>query len=86
MTGIETARAQLRGVAHDLENLKLRLLGIRAGLPSAASEVGRSPEGEESGEMDPRTELRTVIECVLHDCLEPALAGLLAEASAPPSC
>jgi len=65
MTRIETAKAQIEESARDLKAVKFRLLGVRASL--------RPQEAEPA---DPETELRTVIECVLHDSLEPAIESL----------
>jgi hypothetical protein len=62
------AGAQLRDIAAELESIRLRLLGIHEGLP--APEAG---EEEEEG-----VTLRSVIECVLNDSLEPAIQDLRA--------
>ena len=67
------AGAQLRDIGPELESIRLRLLGIHEGLPA--------PEAGEEEEED-RVTLRSVIECVLNDSLEPAIHDLRA-ATAP---
>jgi hypothetical protein len=69
---IEVDQAQLREIVRDLEAIKFRLLGVKANLLSSPG-TGRLPEEEPP---DPGSEIRTVIECVLHDSLEPAIRNL----------
>jgi hypothetical protein len=75
MTDIEAAQSQLRDIVRDLEEIKLRLLGVRESLPPSIAETVRLLEMEQE-QADPRTEIRTVIECVLNDSLEPAIKDL----------
>jgi hypothetical protein len=73
MSETEAARAQLREIVRDLEAVKFRLLGVKAALLASPGETGGHLEEEPP---DPRTEIRTAIECVLHDSLEPAIRDL----------
>ena len=78
---IAAAQAQLREIVHDLEAVKLRLEGLQASLPEPAA---RPPElAEDLEKMDLRTEVRSIIECVLHDWIAPAISDLR-DASALP--
>ncbi len=66
------AREQLRDIAAELGAIRVRLLGIHAGLPAEAEE-----------ERDVVT-VRSVIECVLNDSLEPAIRDLQTAAALQP--
>jgi hypothetical protein len=78
MTEAETAaQAALRDIVRDLEMIRSRLLAELVRLPAPSQEAAQSL-GEE--EMDVATELRSTIECVLHDCLQPAIRDLSAAA------
>jgi len=70
MNEIETAQARLLEIVRDLEALKLQLREVEASLPP---ETVRLLDIEPA---DPGTEIRTVIQCVLHDSLEPAIRDL----------
>ncbi|HVR96163.1 MAG TPA: hypothetical protein VMW27_06090 [Thermoanaerobaculia bacterium] len=70
----EAARTQLLEVAWELEAIRYRLLGVRASLP--APEVSRFRDQEDEDEMDPQSEIRAVVDCVLEDWLEPAIRDL----------
>lgn len=56
------AREQISEITAELKAIRFRLLGVHASLPT---------EG-------PGAEMRTVIECVLADAIEPALRDLRA--------
>lgn len=73
------AQAALRDVVRDLEAIRSRLLEELARLP--AQETAQSL-GEE--ELDVATEVRSTIECVLHDSLQPAIRDLGAAAEYRP--
>jgi len=73
MSDVEAARAQIREIVRDLEAVKFRLLGVKADLLASSGGAGGLPDEEPP---DPETEIRTVIECVLHDSLEPAIGDL----------
>jgi hypothetical protein len=71
------AREQLRDIAAELESIRLRLLGIhKGGVPAPAREAGE--------EEDAVVTLRSVIECVVRDSLEPAIRDLRREATSSP--
>jgi hypothetical protein len=46
---------------------------VRESLPASPAELVRLAEVEE---VDPATEIRTVIQCILNDSLEPAIGDL----------
>jgi len=71
------ARTRLLEAAAELEALRSRLAGIHDGLPVSSREEVMH-EGEE--EMDVTTEIRSVIECVLNDSIQPAIRDLRAAA------
>lgn len=73
----ERAREQLREVAAELEAIRFRLLGVYAALPVSAAE--REPLREDDA-MDPATQLRAAIGCVLEDRIAPAFRELQAAA------
>lgn len=70
MNKIETAQARLLEIVRDLEALKLQLLDMLASLPPETVQL------LDVEPTDPGTEIRTVIQCVLHDSLEPAIRDL----------
>ena len=79
MTKREATQAQLREIVGELEAVKLRLQGVKDSLPQPA----RAASAERDlGRMEVRAEVRTVIECVLHDWIAPAIADLQ-DAAAP---
>ncbi len=84
MAEIDAAREQLREIVGDLESIRFRLLGVQASLPEPAAEATVRGFVEDIEEMDLRTEIRSVIGCVLNDCVVPAI-GDLREAAALPS-
>lgn len=67
------AQAELWEVATALEAIRFRLLGVKATLPESPYETAML-EGEEV--MDISLEVRSIIECVLADCIEPAIRDL----------
>ena len=69
MVEMETTRTQLREIVGELEAVKLRLQGVKDSLPQPAVEG-------DLGTMEARAEVRTVIECVLHDSIAPAIRDL----------
>jgi len=72
------AQSQLRRIVEELQTVGLRLREIAAGLPVSPRETAMLL-GEE--EPDVATEVRSVIECVLADQIEPAVRDLGAAAS-----
>jgi hypothetical protein len=82
MTETEAAAQQaLREIVARLETLRARLLSIHASLPVPPQETAMLL-GE--AEMDVATEVRSVIECVLKDSVQPAIRELQAAASYRP--
>ena len=82
MTEAEAAaQAELRTMVVELEALRSRLAEVHDRLPVPAEETAMLV-GEK--EMDVATEVRSVIECVLNDSLEPAIRDLAAAASYRP--
>jgi hypothetical protein len=67
------AREQLAEIDRDLEAIRFRLLGVQAVLPVAPGELVRHLDIED---MAAPTEIRTVIQCVLDDYIEPAIRDL----------
>ena len=72
---VKAAQEQIREIVRDLEAIRFRLLGVRESLPASAAETVRLAEVEVE-EVDPTTEIRTVIHCVLNDSLGPAIGDL----------
>ena len=83
MTAVEAAQAQLREIVRDLEAVQLRLRGLQASLPEPAASPQEATEDLER--MDVRTEVRSIIECVLHDLVAPAISDLRDAAALPAS-
>jgi hypothetical protein len=85
MAEIDAAREQLREVVGDLESIRFRLLGVQASLPEPAADGTVRGFVEDIEEMDLLTEIRSVIGCVLNDCMAPAIGDLRAAAAFPAS-
>jgi hypothetical protein len=81
MNEIEAAQGQIREVVRELKLLKLRLSGVVASLPASPAETSPLLDVEPA---DPRTEIRSVVECVMNDSLGPAIRDLDEVAGAPP--
>lgn len=79
MSPADTARKELQAVVKELEGLQGRLLEIRRVLPPPPP----TPE-DELAAPDASVEMKRVIECVLHDCVGPAIRDLLAAAEYRP--
>jgi hypothetical protein len=77
----EAARAELRSVVEYLDAIRARLVDLHARLPVSPQETAMLL-GEE--EMDFATEVRSVIECILHDMIQPAIRDLAAAAADRP--
>lgn len=71
-------QAQLRILIAILEMVRDVLPRMLAALPLSAQE--RDPQADLDAEPDVTGELRRVIQCVLADCLEPAIRDLRAAA------
>ena len=82
MTEVEAAQARLLEIANELEAIHARLASLRASVPPTPMELDPRIE---IAEMDCPTEVRSVIECVLHDWIGPAIRDLRAAAVYPRS-
>ncbi len=82
MTAVEAAQAQLLEIVRDLEAVKLRLVGVKESLPDDAGPEAAVADLEK---LDVRTEIRSVVECVLNDWMAPAIADLAEMAALPAS-
>ena len=75
MEPVDVVRKGLRESVRDLQEMRERLLELRRQIPLAESMAM-----DEDAEPDPLSEMGAVIECGLHDCLEPLIRDLLAAA------
>jgi hypothetical protein len=75
------AQADLHRIVEELDSIRTRLVDLHAKLPISAEETAMLL-GEV--EMDFATEVRSVIECVLNDNIQPAIRDLAAAASRQP--
>ena len=71
---LKAAQEQAREAVRDLKEVKLRLLGILESLPASTAEVAHLEEVDLKADLV--TELRSVVQCVLKDSLEPAIGDL----------
>lgn len=74
MNETEAAQGEIREVLRELKRLKLRLSGVVASLPPSPAEA--SPLLDVEPTDDPKTAIRSVVECVVSDSLEPAIRDL----------
>jgi transcriptional regulator with XRE-family HTH domain len=77
-SGEEAARAALRGIVEALDAIRGRLVELHARLPLPPEETAMLTGAME---MDFPTEVRSVIECVLNDSLQPAIRDLAVAAT-----
>jgi hypothetical protein len=71
----KAAQRQLREIVRDLEAIEFRLVGVEATLPPSPAEADRLEDvGKE--ETDLVAGLRSVIQCVLKDSLQPLIGDL----------
>lgn len=70
---LETVRGYLGKVADQLESIQLTMRGIESSFPETVEEATRLLDIET---MDPATEIRAVIACVLNDYIGPALRDI----------
>lgn len=68
-----SARRELLKIVDDLETIAFRLRGVQASLRESLAEAVQLLDIDE---MEPDTELRAVIACVLNDSIEPAIRDL----------
>jgi len=76
--GSRVAQAQIRILVAVLKMARDMLQRVLAALPLSARE--RNPEADLDADPDITSEIRRVLECVLTDCLEPAIRDLSAVA------
>ncbi|HSS51507.1 MAG TPA: hypothetical protein VLX28_21395 [Thermoanaerobaculia bacterium] len=81
--GAAVAQAQVWIIVKGLRICRALLRGILAALPPSPQEL--DPDVELEGEVEVRSELRRVIQCVLADCIEPAIRDLTAAAKYKPA-
>lgn len=70
---LASARRELLKIADDLETIAFRLRGVQAILRESLAE---SVQLLDIAEMEPDTELRSVIDCVLKDSIGTAIRDL----------
>lgn len=73
MNEIEAAQGQIREIVRELKLLKLRLSGVVASLSPSPAETSPLLDVEPA---DLKTEIRSVVECVMNDSLGPAIRDL----------
>lgn len=73
MTDVEAAQAEIREILRTLKPLRFRLLGVAASLPLSSAEASPLPDVEPA---DLKTELRSVVECVVNDSFDPMIRDL----------
>jgi hypothetical protein len=82
MTQAESAAQEaLRQIAKELNTIRRNLIELHNSLPPASLEAVMFA-GEE--DLDVTTEVRTIIECVVRDSIEPAIRDLEAAAAYQP--
>src|SRR5262245_17579318 len=74
-------QAELHQIVEELDHTRTRLVDLHASLPVSPEETAMLA-GEV--EMDFATEVRSVIECVLNDSIQPAIRDLAAAAAGRP--
>jgi uncharacterized protein (DUF1501 family) len=78
---LAAARRCLAVVAHILEGLQALMQDTRASLPTPADLA----DMEDIEELDPATEIRAVIDCVLEDWIGPAIRDVRAVIETEPA-
>jgi hypothetical protein len=77
MSQVAVLRNGLREVVRELQESQNKLVGLRRAIPPLPPE---RPEDHRDAEPDPLAEMGAVIECGLHDCLEPLIRDLVGAA------
>jgi hypothetical protein len=83
MADVDAAQEQLWEIVGELEAVKFRLLGVQACLTETAADSTVRDLVEDVEVMDLPTEIRSVIGCVLSDCVAPAIRDLRDVAALP---
>jgi hypothetical protein len=74
MIDVQETRKQLGTVAGELEEIRTRLLDLRANLPISAVEAAE----QDIADLDPAAELHAVLGCAVRDSLDPLIRDLRA--------
>jgi hypothetical protein len=77
MGNVALMRNGLRESARDLQKVREQLLELKKMVPLPPQEPCAEERDEE---RDPLSEMKAIVECGLHDCLEPLIQDLLAAA------
>lgn len=77
MSQTAVLRSGLREVVRELKESRSKLIELRKEIPPPPPEPA---EEDLDAEPDPLVEMAAVIECGLHDCLEPLIRDLTAAA------
>jgi hypothetical protein len=83
MVEIDAAQEQLWEIVGELEAIRFRLLGVQASLTEPAADGTLQDVMEDVEGMDLPLEIRSVIGCVLSDCVAPAIRDLRDAAALP---
>lgn len=75
MIDAQEARKKIGALAGELEEIRTRLLDLRANLPAPLSEAAEQDLAED---LDPASELHAVLGCAVRDCLDPLIRDLRA--------
>jgi hypothetical protein len=75
MIDAQEARKQIGVLAGELEEIRTRLLDLRANLPEPLSEA---TEQDLADDLDPASELHAILGCAVRDCLDPLVRDLRA--------
>lgn len=78
MDELKEAKRRIGAVAGELEEVRARVLDLEGTLPPPPAD--RSEE-DIVGDLDPASELRAVLECLVRDCLDPLIRDLRALAA-----
>lgn len=73
--GVKAIQGQLREIVRDLETIGFRLIGAEAALPPSPAETDRLQDAG-TEDTDLVTELRSAIQCIHRDSLQPLIEGL----------
>lgn len=84
MDAVQDAQEYLRRTAGKLKEMRGGLLAVREMLPASEDEVSPNDLRIDK-DPDPSTEIRAVIGCAVHDCLDPLIRDLLTAADYEPS-
>lgn len=78
MIDVQEARKQIGTLAGELEEIRTRLLDLRANLPTSATEAAEQDIADDADDLDPAAELHAVLGCAIRDCLDPLVRDLRA--------